>query len=454
MTALESWGRNPRVRSGEQTVLPLSSRHERLPSFEGGSLLPYGNGRSYGDSCLNVGHALLPTRRLDRFIAFDRATGLLTCESGVLLDEILRLVVPQGWFLPVTPGTRLVTVGGAIANDVHGKNHYSAGTFGRHVTRFELLRSDGARLCCSPDENADLYAATIGGLGLTGLITWAQIQLVRIHNPFIMQETVPFGSLDEFFRINRESERAFEHTVAWVDCIARGRKLGRGLYFRGDFAPAQLDPLPAAGGLIQRLGLTVPFDLPAFTLNRWTVRSFNSAFFHLHRARPSRELIHYEPFFYPLDAVHAWNRIYGRRGLLQFQCVVPLDEAGNGAMQELLERIVRSGGASFLAVLKTFGPLESPGMLSFPRPGVTLALDFANQGSRTLALLADLERITRDAGGALYPAKDACMSPESFEAGYPALERFRAFVDPAFSSSFWRRMNQRGQATLSVPSAA
>ncbi len=457
MKSLESWGRYPRVKPGTQRVLPFSWRTERLPSVEEGeSLLPYGKGRSYGDGCLNVGHALLPTTGLDRFIEFDPSTGLLTCEAGVSLEDILRLVVWQGWFLPVTPGTKFVTVGGAIANDVHGKNHHAAGTFGRYVRRFELLRSDGTRRECSPTENADWFAATIGGLGLTGLITWARIQLVRMHNPFILQETVPFGGLEEFFQLNRESERDFEYTVAWIDCLARGRKLGRGLYYRGNPAPPQWETLPLVRSHLTRGGgLAVPFNLPSFTLNRLTVSAFNFLYYHRQRGRPSTRLVHYDPFFYPLDSVHAWNRIYGRRGFLQFQCVVPLAEAGGGAMEEILARIARSGMASFLAVLKTFGSLESPGLLSFPRPGVTLALDFAFQGSRTLALFSDLERMTREAGGAVYPAKDACMTPESFAAAYPALPRFRDFVDPAFSSSFWRRVaGPSASLSSSVPSVA
>jgi FAD/FMN-containing dehydrogenase len=457
MRVLESWGRYPRVKPGDQRVLPISWRTEPLPmAGPGCSVLPFGLGRSYGDGCLNRGQALIPTSGLDRFIDFDPASGLLTCEAGVSLDDILRLVVWQGWFLPVTPGTRFVTIGGAIANDVHGKNHHTAGTFGRHVRRFELLRSDGTRRVCSPTENADWFAATIGGLGLTGLITWAEIQLARMHNPFILQETVPFGDLEEFFRINQESERDFVYTVAWVDCLARGRKLGRGLYYRGNPAPPRWEALPLARSrLTRRGGLSVPFNLPSFTLNRLTVSAFNFLYYHRQRGRASTRLVHYDPFFYPLDSVYAWNRIYGRRGFLQFQCVVPLGEAESGAMRELLTRISRSGMASFLAVLKTFGALESPGMLSFPRPGVTLALDFAFQGERTLALFSELERTTREAGGAVYPAKDACMTPESFAAAYPELPRFRSFVDPAFSSSLWRRvMGTPDASTRLLPGVA
>jgi len=438
MTSPRSWGRFPALPPGSQRLSPLQWQTDPLPAAGGqGSLLPFGEGRSYGDSCLNEGGTLVATRQLNRFLGFDPATGLLRCEAGVTLDEILRLVSPVGWFLPVTPGTKFVTVGGAIANDVHGKNHHAMGTFGRHVRRFELLRSDGTRRLCSPSEHPDWFGATIGGLGLTGVILWAEVQLLRMNNPLILQETVPLENLDTFFQVNRESERDFAYTVAWVDCLQRGRRLGRGLYFRGNHAPPQLDG--ASGGGHRSSALAVPFDLPGFTLNRLTVGVFNWLYRGMNLRGPRERLVHFQPFFYPLDSIRAWNRIYGKQGLLQFQCVVP-EVAGGGAMVEILERIGRSHQASFLAVLKTFGALKSPGWMSFPRPGVTLALDFPNRGERTRRLFAELEAVTLAAGGALYPAKDALMSAQSFAACYPSLERFRGYVDPAFSSSFWRRV--------------
>ncbi|PTL81411.1 FAD-binding oxidoreductase [Vitiosangium sp. GDMCC 1.1324] len=441
---LKSWGRYPRV--AEQRALPVTWTTEPLPVPTGGAtLLPYGQGRSYGDSCLNAGGALLTTARLDRFLDFNPATGVLRCESGVTLDAILRLVSWQGWFLPVTPGTKFVSVGGAIANDVHGKNHHRAGTFGRHVPRFELVRSDGSRRVCSLEENRDWYEATIGGLGLTGLITWADVQLRRVSNPYIFQETIPFSNLDGFLALTRESERDFEFTVAWVDSLARGKQLGRGLFYRGNHAPPQFDAVPLAKShLSHRSGLAVPFDFPVFALNRLSVAAINWLYYHWQRAKPAEGLVHYDPFFYPLDGVHRWNRIYGRRGFLQFQCVVPDSDAGVAALREVLERSARSGMPSFVTVLKMFGDVPSPGMMSFPKRGVTLALDFANRGERTYRLVEELDRLTREAGGRVYPAKDARMSPESFAAYYPERERFSRYVDPAFSSSFWRRVNGAG----------
>ncbi len=431
----ESWGRYPQVR--HRGVLPLHWRHE-LPDLGGldAPVLPYGQGRSYGDVCLNEGGYLLDVAPLNRFLAFDPETGVLRCEAGVTLDQILKLVVPRGWFLPVTPGTKFITVGGAIANDVHGKNHHRAGTFGRHVLRFELLRSDGRRLLCSPQENADLFRATVGGLGLTGVILWAEIQLIRIPSSWMVVERVPFRNLDEFFEVSARSDEAFEYTVAWIDCLARGPNLGRGIFLRGNHAEA-----PRSLEVHRDPHLVVPVDLPSFVLNPWSMRAFNALYYRLQSRKAGRRLEHYEPFFYPLDAIHRWNRIYGRRGFLQYQCVLPREVQREG-IREILTRIARSGNASFLAVLKEFGDVPSPGLLSFPRPGVTLALDLPFTGPATLGLLDDLDRLVLEAGGALYPAKDARMAPEVFRASYPALEAFLPHRDPAFSSSFWRRVSQ------------
>lgn len=445
MKSPESWGRYPRV---EQRVHPLVWRTDGLPDVQR-PMLPHGLGRSYGDSCLNADGTLLLTTGLDRLIEFNPATGVLRCEAGVTLDTILRLAAPRGWFLPVTPGTKYVTVGGAIANDVHGKNHHRGGTFGRYVRRFELVRSDGSRRVCAPDEHPDWYGATIGGLGLTGLITWAEVQLKPISNPYVLQETVPFENLDAFLEVARASEADHEFTMAWVDCLARGRKVGRGLLYRGNFAPPQFDRLPLAKShLSHGSGLAVPMDMPAFCLNRLSVSAFNWLYYHRQAGKPKQQLTHYDPFFYPLDAIYGWNRIYGGRGFLQFQCVVPYSTARD-ALKEILERSSRGGLPSFLSVLKTFGDIPSPGWLSFPRQGVTLAMDFANRGEKTWRLVEELDRLTREAGGAVYPAKDARMSPESFAAYFPRREQFAGYIDPAFSSSFWRRVNP---VSLPLPS--
>ncbi len=431
----QSWGRYPRVRPSR--VIPIYWRDavpdlQQLPA----PLLAHAYGRSYGDSCLNENGVVLDVSHLQRFLAFDEEQGLLRCEAGVSLAQILDLIVPRGWFLPVSPGTRFVSVGGAIANDIHGKNHHRAGTFGCHVTRFELLRSNGERLICSPNEHSDLFKATIGGLGLTGLILWAEFRLKRIHNPFIDVESIRYDSLDEFMQLCAESDQDFEYTVAWVDCLASEKKLGHGIFMRGNH---NQDPQYAHRPLPRKLPLAVPFDLPSFTLNTLTLKIFNYLYDHAQLKKRVARTVPYEPFFYPLDAIRDWNRMYGRRGFFQYQCVVPYNQ-GYEVMREILLRISRSGQGSFLAVLKKFGDVPSPGLLSFPRPGLTLALDFANQGQKTLRLFDDLDRLVRASGGALYPAKDARMRGEDFQLYFPRWREFTRSIDPRFSSSFWRRM--------------
>lgn len=435
-----SWGR---VLREAHEVVGLPSRHQPLSlPASGASVLPFGNGRSYGDSNLNPGGALLQGGQLDRFMAFDPATGLLRCEGGVLLSSILKLVVPQGWFLPVTPGTQFVTVGGAIANDVHGKNHHATGSFGNHVTQLELLRSDGSRRLCSLEQNADWFAATIGGLGLTGLITWAEIQLRRVANPYLDTESIRFHSLEAFFELSQASERDYEYTVSWIDCAFSGKRLGRGLFNRGNHAPAVLDVDAVPKGLpagIATPSRRVPITPPVSLINTLSLKSFNTLYFNKQRQDVVRSLQHYRPFFYPLDALLEWNRIYGPKGFYQYQCVVPPERA-LPSTRALLEAIAASGMGSFLAVLKQFGSPASRGMLSFPEPGTTLALDFPNQGPRLHTLFAQLDRIVLEAGGRLYPAKDGRMSGAVFKAGYPRWTEFASYVDPRFDSGFWRRV--------------
>lgn len=422
-----SWGRYPRV---QQLVVPLRDRSEALPRQLDRTVLPRGNGRSYGDSCLNPDGVLLSARGLDRFISFDADAGVLRCEAGMLLSEILAVTVPRGWFLPVTPGTQMVTVGGAIANDVHGKNHHARGSFGNHVRSLELLRSDGSRRVCSPTHGAEWFRATVGGLGLTGLVTWAELQLMRVPGSVMAGETVRFVDLRQFFELSAESDTRFDYTVAWVDCLARGKHLGRGLFMRGGHAAgATASPRAPA--------LQLPFTPPAALVNGLSVRAFNSMYYRL--AREGRWRSHYQPFLYPLDGIGQWNRMYGPAGFLQYQCVVPPATAA-AAIRELLERISRARQGSFLSVLKVFGEQSAPGMLSFTRPGATLALDFPNRGAETFAMLDRLNDVVLQAGGAVYPAKDARMSGASFRQYFPAWREFQAFIDPQFSSGFWRRV--------------
>jgi FAD/FMN-containing dehydrogenase len=395
-----------------------------------GSLLPYGLGRSYGDSCLNAGREVMDCRRLNRILGFDDSIGMIRCESGVTLSDIIDVCLPQGWFLPVTPGTRFVTVGGAIAHDVHGKNHHCAGTFGAHIRQIALHRSNNGLVICNSEENSDMLKATIGGLGLTGVIAWADIQLKPAAGPWIDCESIPFQSLKAFLDLSRESNGRFEYSVAWLDCFAG--KNPRGIFFRGNHATDQSKDFHA------KRGPKLPFALPGWMLNRYSVKAFNTAYYKLHAAKRGVAIVPYDSFFYPLDSIRQWNLLYGKRGFLQYQCVIP--ESNLEAFEELLDRIAHSGMGSFLGVLKQFGSAPPAGMLSFPRPGLTLALDFAMRGERTLKLMQSLDEVVQQSGGALYPAKDARMSPALFEASFPRWRGFVPYIDPKMSSSFWRRV--------------
>jgi L-gulonolactone oxidase len=428
-----SWGRVERVR---QDVAAPGFRDELggLLAVPGdGPLLAVGLRRSYGDSCLNGGGRVIDMTRLDRLIAFDPVQGVVRAEAGLALGDLLRHIVPKGWFATTTPGTRHVTLGGLVANDVHGKNHHRAGSFGRGVRRLGLLRSDRGPLDLAPQADGDLFAATVGGLGLTGIITWVELELAPIRSAWLDVERIAFGHVRDFFALAAESAASHEHTVAWIDGTATGSALGRGIFQRanwlddGDLAPHS------------QTAASVPFEAPGGLLSPAVVRAFNALYYRLQKAGKARRRVHYAPFFHPLDRIGDWNRLYGRRGFHQYQCLVP-PAAAEAAIEALLREVAASGAASALSVLKTLGPARSPGMLSFAEEGVTLALDFANRGAPTLALLGRLDDIVRQAGGRLYPAKDGRMPAEMFRAGYPQWASFAAHVDSGFSSGFWRRV--------------
>ncbi|MBM3547586.1 MAG: FAD-binding oxidoreductase [Alphaproteobacteria bacterium] len=421
-----SWGLYPKL---PQRAVALSWRDQAFPAVAG-EVLPRGNGRSYGDSCLTDNGTLIDACGLDRLIAFDPASGRLTCEAGVLLRDILAFAVPRGWFVPVAPGTQLVTVGGAIANDVHGKNHHRRGAFGHHLLSFELLRSDGRRIRCTPDGETELFQATIGGLGLTGLIVSAELQLMPVKGAFFDVETIRFDDLGSFFALSADSDGTHEYTVAWIDCLARGGALGRGIFTRANHASSGGCRAPGAP---RRIPLTPPIS----PINGLTLRAFNELYYRL--PRPRRSLQHFQSFLYPLDSLLDWNRLYGPRGFLQHQCVVPPASAPH-AMRAILGAIAEAGTGSMLAVLKVFGSAPGRGLVSFARPGTTLALDFPFGGASTLALLDRLDRIVMEAGGAVYPAKDARMSSEAFRRGFPDWQKLEAMRDPKVMSAFWRRV--------------
>ncbi len=426
-----SWGRYPRaVHHKVKKVYWLDEIARALREAQPASLLPYGLGRSYGDVCLNDGRDLIDVTGCNRILGFDVQTGLIRVEAGVSLAELLEVIVPRGWFLPVTPGTKFVTVGGAIANDVHGKNHHRAGTLGCHVKRLLLYRSDCGPVVCSPTENGDMFSATVGGLGLTGVIGWAELRLKKVSSALIDAETILFRGMEQFLQLCRDSDKEYEHTVAWVDCFS-GKNF-RGVFFRGNHSERQ--------GRVhgKKSSPAMPFDMPEWLLSGSTIRLFNSLYYTAQKLKPRRATIHYDPFFYPLDSMPAWNRIYGRRGMLQYQCVIP--EEHSDALEHMMALITSAGHGSFLAVLKRFGTVASPGLISFPRPGLTYALDFPMRGEGTLRLLDRLDEIVSAAGGGIYAAKDARMSTEMFQASYPRWQEMRRYLDDKFSSSFWRRV--------------
>ena len=431
-----SWGR---VQRYEHDVRRLRAGRETAQikaAFEGeASVLAHGLGRSYGDVALNDGGCLLMTPGMDQLISADWKTGRIRASAGLSNEELLRVCVPKGWYLPVTPGTKFVTLGGAVANDVHGKNHHKKGSFGAHVTRIGLMRSDRGLVELSRDENADLFALTLGGLGLTGIILWVELQLAPIQSAYVDVENIPCASLSDFFRLSEESQE-WDYTVMWVDCFATGDELGRGIFSRAR---------PRSDGRLDvhsTKAVKWPVPTPGFALNRMSISVFNA----LYRARPGARYVgeqHYDPFFYPLDKILDWNLLYGSKGFFQHQSLLP-PELGEAGIREMLQRIAQSGQGSFLAVLKVHGPETSPGVMSFCREGVSLALDFANKGASTLRLFSDLDAIVRNYGGRVYPAKDSRMSAEFFQEAYPEWTRLEAERDPKVSSSFWRRVTETG----------
>jgi FAD/FMN-containing dehydrogenase len=408
----------------------------RARGVSGARCLVVGNLRSYGDEVLSPSGTYVHTTRCDRILRIDTAADTVTAECGIRIDVLQQRLDALGYMLPVTPGTAQITLGGAIANDVHGKNHHLAGTFGRFVQEFELARTSGEILHCSPAQNPEYFAATIGGMGLTGAITWARIKLRRIASPMLRVTARRFRSLSEFFDLDERHKDEHEYSVAWIDCLARGASLGRGIYSVADHGESSVPPArrPTGAGPYR---VSIPCSLSVSPVNRVSLATLNTLYFRGHPTGTTERPI--QKWLYPLDTIQHWNRLYGQRGFFQFQCVVPASNS-RAAVTELLTHIARRGQGSFLAVLKNFGDKPSPGLMSFPMHGTTLALDFPNRGSATRELLLDLDRLTASAGGRVYPAKDAHCTAESLARGYPQLERFRRSLDPGLESLMSRRL--------------
>jgi FAD/FMN-containing dehydrogenase len=436
---LSGWGRFPVIET--EVTAPRTEQTLRALLGSGGSVIARGNGRSYGDSAVGP-QTTIHMRHFDHMLSFDPETGQLVAESGVLLGDIIDTFLPRGWFPMVTPGTKLITLGGAIAADVHGKNHHVDGSFAACVDWVDLMGPEGEVRRCSRDDNADLFRWTLGGMGLTGIVLRAAIRLRRVETAWISQTTRAAPNLDAAMDLFEQNQHA-TYSVAWIDCLGRGDSLGRSLIMLGEHARrSDLDtaklhtPLDAG----HKKKLSVPLDFPGFALNRWSVRAFNTAYYWAGARKVGRQLVDWDTYFYPLDAILRWNRIYGRKGFVQFQCVLPLARSREG-LTDLLNAISAAGAGSFLAVLKRFGAQDSA--FSFPMEGYTLALDFPMKPA-TLPLLERLDQITLAHGGRFYLAKDSRMSAETFRAADARVAGFAAMrADSGLSDHFASAQSKR-----------
>ena len=437
--ALNGWGR-------ALTAQVRAFRPERAPGLEGAlraerenGVIVYAGGRSYGDAPLNGGGDVIMTGRLDRILSADWKTGHVVCEPGVTIGDLMRAALQHGYAVPVSPGTGFATIGGGIANDVHGKNHDRHGSFGDHIDWIDLMLPDGEVRRVTPDGDDDLFAATVGGIGLTGIMLAAGLKLRPVKSNAVVMKERPAKDLDTFLAMQDEARDKHTYVVGWIDATAKGRSLGRGILETADDSQGATD---AAVGRRKRM----PIEMPGFAMNRMSVGLFNALYYYRVPGGGRERHVPLTQFLYPLDAIENWNRLYGKRGFYQFQCVLPDAESPVG-LRKLMEEIAQSGAGSFLAVLKTLGG-EGRGYLSFPMRGYTLALDFPAKPG-VIELLERLERITLDHDGRIYLAKDAAMKAESFAAMYPKLDEFRAVlesIDPnrVMDSDMARRLKIRG----------
>ena len=414
---ITNWNNYPVVEAGE-----ISFDYEKeIASKLSQTSIPHGNGRCYGDASLSSD--VINTLRYDKVLAFDEVNGIITCQSGLLLSDLLQIVVPRGWFLPVTPGTKFITVGGAVASDVHGKNHHVDGAFSRHIVSMSVLTGTGETLLCSPTTYTDLYWATCGGMGLTGIILEVKFRLKRINTAYIRQKQIKARNLDEIMALFEENS-AYTYSVAWIDCLTSGKNFGRSILMLGEHAT--VDEVKTDKLLLpkEKSLVTVPFYFPSFVLNGFSVKAFNALFYAKNYKKVMNSVVHYDGFYYPLDSILSWNKIYGKKGFVQYQFVLPLAASKEGLI-DILTRINRRGTGSFLAVLKLFG--EQDNLISFPMQGFTLALDFPIQRG-LFEFLDELDKVVADYGGRIYLSKDARMKKEIFWKTYPHAEEFKEIL--------------------------
>ncbi|WP_020531113.1 FAD-binding oxidoreductase [Flexithrix dorotheae] len=415
-----NWGNYPVIHV-EEKQFSFQNELSEINHIKG-NIIARGLGRCYGDASL--GDNIISTLKFDKVLSFSKETGEIECESGVSLADILDFSVPSGWFLPVTPGTKFVTVGGAVASDVHGKNHHVEGSFSNHVIHIKILLSNGEIVICGPNSNKELFEATCGGMGLTGLIISVKFKLKQIETAYISQKQIKANNLEEIINLFQEHKEA-TYSMAWIDCLKKGRNFGRSILMVGEHAKKseikKKDPLI----LPSKMKLSIPFNFPGFILNTFSIKSFNFLYYHKNTKRTIENIIPYEPFFYPLDSILNWNRMYGKNGFVQYQFVLPLENSHKGLI-DILTRISKKGMGSFLAVLKLFGKQES--LISFPMEGFTLALDFPIKKG-LFEFLNELDKVVLNYGGRIYLTKDARMNSEVFWNSYPNINQFLSIVN-------------------------
>ena len=422
-----TWGNLPQTKK----VKKIKYKDDLLKNISE-KVLTYGNGRSYGDVCLN--QTMIETDGINKFINIDKENNLLTCSSNLTLKEILLDIIPKGYFLPVVPGTKNITIGGAIANDIHGKNHHIAGSFGNFIQNIEVNRSDYGVITCSYEEYKSIFTSTIGGLGLTGIILSATIKLKRIESPYIEQISKRFGSISEFLDITSQLEKSHEYCVGWIDLV--NTKKFRGVVIAGNHFQKSYK---AKEKKLKFNSIKFPFTLPFSLISRTTVGVLNNLYFYINRSK-NPKITTINNFFFPLDLLEFWNKAYGKKGFYQYQFVITISNA-ESFFKKLFTLINTSNELPSLTVLKRFGKIKSKGTISFPREGITLAIDFPNKGKKTLELFDKLDKLVLSYSGALYPAKDTRMPKNVFEKSFPDLDIFKKNLDPLFSSLLWQRVN-------------
>ncbi len=428
---ISNWGNYPKVKAALKSFKSIKEISEELKSSA--SYIARGNGRCYGDSSLHS--SIISTLKYDNILEFDPVNAVITCQAGVTFESLIQFLVPKGFFLPVTPGTKFITVGGAVASDIHGKNHHVDGSFGDHIVRMEILQASGNVVECTPDTESDLFNATCGGMGLTGIILSVKFKLKKIESSFIKQTSIKAKNLDEIFALFDEYQKN-TYSVAWIDCLQKGSSLGRSLLMVGEHATEkESSPLPRADSFSSNKKLNIPFNFPVWVLNKVSIKIFNFLFYHKQFKKKKEAIVNFDQFFYPLDFINNWNRMYGKKGFVQYQFVLPLENSRAG-LKKILTEISNNGTGSFLAVLKLFGEQEG-GLISFPMKGYTLALDFpVRQG--LFEFLDHLDKLVLEYGGRIYLTKDARMSKEVFWKSYPNINRFQDIIKKINPNFKWR----------------